>query len=259
VGLSGLNGGSRSSPRLDSSSTSGHQPKPSTQNNQGSNSNIVKYAVLAIVGLFGFGAILTCFACGLNGNHQSSTSNPDFLPDRQTPPTNNPTTEGSSIVTTTLPPFASTSFEDLGADWCAQSTNDLKREDTFKRFNGKVVEWEGEVSHVGETFGSLMLQVKHCPNTLTSDIVITLRADQKQKAIDLKQGQMVKYRTKLSGWNSWTGLSGNDGVIISTRTKEAGEGIQASVDLCQQEYDATGDVQKFNQCLTLAKYRAGGM
>ncbi len=146
------------------------------------------------------------------------------------------------------------SFNDLGDDWCLDSTNDLKRENNFKVFKGQIVEWEGEVSSIGESWGSLTLQVKHCPNTLISDIIVTLKDSEKQKAIDLKEGQMVKYTAKLKRWGSWTGISADDGVILSSRRKGTSEDLNNNLDMCKKEYAATGDHQEYQRCLTLAQY-----
>src|SRR6185295_1043489 len=51
--------------------------------------------------------------------------------------------------------------------------SDLQKDEKFKDYKDKWVKWEGEVASVGETFGSLQLQVKCLKNTFVSDAIVT--------------------------------------------------------------------------------------
>lgn len=94
---------------------------------------------------------------------------------------------------------------------------DLQKEDLFDtKYKNEYVQWSGTVASVSEGWlGGYTLQVKHCPQTFTSDIVISLKDDQKQNALKIMQGGRVTYRAKLTRWGSILGFSADEGVIIS--------------------------------------------
>jgi hypothetical protein len=52
---------------------------------------------------------------------------------------------------------------------------DLQKDERWKEFKGQKVKWTGQVTSVGESFGSLTLQVKMNPDTWTSDLLINLK------------------------------------------------------------------------------------
>ena len=93
-------------------------------------------------------------------------------------------------------------------------STDLKKEEEWKRFKGKKVQWTGTVSAISETFGTLSLQIKMNPSTFTSDLIISLKEDQRSKAINYSEGDRVTFTGILKDWGTLTPISLSDGEII---------------------------------------------
>lgn len=112
--------------------------------------------------------------------------------------------------------LASNSFENDYEDvYCDKDATALQKKTLFEeKFKGQYVNWTGEVSRVAESYGSYVLNVKHCPDTLTSDMRITMRKDQKDKLLKLTEGDEVTYIAKLSDFGEIMGLSANDGELV---------------------------------------------
>lgn len=109
----------------------------------------------------------------------------------------------------------STSFEDFQI-LCDSEATSLQKQDLFeKKFKGNYVEWTGKVSYVSEKGSSYTLQVKHCPYTFTSDIVIVMNNNQKDKLLGFTEGDTVTYRAKLTRLGDIRGLSATEGIIIT--------------------------------------------
>ena len=110
--------------------------------------------------------------------------------------------------------IASTSFDDFSIV-CDMNATSLQKQNEFNnKFKDKYVQWSGTVSSVGESLGSYTLQVKHCPNTLVSDIVVTMKDDQKEKLLTLKEGDKVTYKAKLTRLGDLLGLSADNGELV---------------------------------------------
>ena len=105
-------------------------------------------------------------------------------------------------------------FNTFENEWCDTTLTDLQRQEMFKKYKGKYITWTGEVSAISETWGDLTLQVKHCPDSLTTDIIITMKDNQKDKLLKLKEGDTVTYKAKLERFGTILGLSAEDGEII---------------------------------------------
>ena len=80
--------------------------------------------------------------------------------------------------------LVSHSFEDFKII-CNKDATSLQKEEDFKKFKDKYVAWAGMVSYISESLGKYSLQVRHCPSTLTSDIIITMKDNQKEKLLKL--------------------------------------------------------------------------
>jgi hypothetical protein len=113
----------------------------------------------------------------------------------------------------------SKSFNDFAIK-CDDSATDLQKEEVFEKFKDKYVEWAGEVVSVSESFGKYSLQVRHCDSTLTSDITIQMKEDQKNKLLELKEGYLVTYRAKPTRLGSFLGISASEGEIIDYEVRE---------------------------------------
>ncbi|WP_162198686.1 hypothetical protein, partial [Methanosarcina mazei] len=90
----------------------------------------------------------------------------------------------------------------------------LQKESFFdENFKDKYVTWSGTVSTVTESSGSYAVQVVHKSSTLISDVRVEFRADQKDKLIQLKEGDPITYTAKMTRYGEILGMSAEDGVI----------------------------------------------
>lgn len=105
----------------------------------------------------------------------------------------------------------STTFDDFAIKCDLDATN-LQKQDLFKKsFKDKYVEWTGEVTSISE---GNRVQVKHCPSTFTSDILISMRNDQRDKLLEIREGDSITYRARLTRLGDILGLSASDGIVV---------------------------------------------
>ena len=133
-----------------------------------------------------------------------------------TPETQNyPPSPQTAIPTPTPIPIVSTSFSDFGRVYCDKRATDLQKDQLFEeKFKNQYVKWSGTVSSVSESWGSLLLHVKHCHGTFGQDIIIGMNEDQKSKLVQLREGDTVTYIAKLFGYGNVWGLQGDDGRLV---------------------------------------------
>lgn len=111
--------------------------------------------------------------------------------------------------------IVSTDFNDFSI-LCDTDATSLQKQDQFdKQFKDKYVQWTGTIESISETFGSYTLQVKHCPDSFLSDIVVTLKDDQKDTLLTYKEGDKITYKAKLTRLGDILGLSASDGEIVT--------------------------------------------
>lgn len=91
---------------------------------------------------------------------------------------------------------------------------DLQKREAWKRFEGKKVVWSGIVSEISDGFIGLTLQVKMNSNTLTSDVLIRLKKSERDKALQLRQGEHVEFTGHLDDWGSIMPITIDDGEIF---------------------------------------------
>jgi hypothetical protein len=84
----------------------------------------------------------------------------------------------------------------LKSDW-----TDIQKDTLWEQFEGKTIAWQGTVYKVREgMLGGLSVSIKMDPETMTSDILLTLKDDQKAKAINLTKGQKISFVGKLKSY-----------------------------------------------------------
>lgn len=106
-------------------------------------------------------------------------------------------------------------FNAIENQWCDTHLTDLQRQDMFDtKYKDKYITWTGEVASVSETWSSLMIQVKHCPQSFSADITVTMRDDQRDKLLKLQEGDRVTYKAKLTRFGTIVGLYADDGVVL---------------------------------------------
>lgn len=93
------------------------------------------------------------------------------------------------------------------------SSTELQKKEAWKNYEGKKVQWSGTVTSVGETFGTLQLQVKLNPNTLISDVLVSLKDSARSEALKLKEGDTVTFQGTLDDWGTLMPITLDQGVI----------------------------------------------
>lgn len=92
---------------------------------------------------------------------------------------------------------------------------DLQKDELWKKYQGQKVEWEGNVSSVGETLGSLQVQIKMKSTTMISDVIVTLKKSEKSKAVEFSEGDKIRFQGILNSWGTLMPISLKHGVIIN--------------------------------------------
>ena len=164
--------------------------------------NIVVMAVGCFILIIFLSAVIGAFVFGM-GDTDGDTATTSTQAATEAP------------IKTTAKELVSTSFSNFGAVYCDSDATNLQKQASFDdKFKNKYVKWSGTVSSVSETWGSYTLQVKHCPDTWVSDIVITMRDDQKDALLQLREGDKVTYIAKVTRCGDILGISAEDGEIV---------------------------------------------
>jgi len=91
---------------------------------------------------------------------------------------------------------------------------DLQKAEAWKNYEGKKVRWTGKVSHISEGWGGIKLQVRMRPDTLTSDLIITLEDSERARALQLRDNQRVTFEAILEDWGTIMPMSLDHGRIV---------------------------------------------
>jgi len=112
-------------------------------------------------------------------------------------------------------PISEINFSELDEIYQAGSTyTNIQKDENWKKYDGKKVKWTGTISEISESFGNLNLQVKMKETTFVSDLIITLKEDQKDKALKLSVGDTVTFIGILDEWGTILPISLKDGEIV---------------------------------------------
>ena len=77
-------------------------------------------------------------------------------------------------------------------------STDLQKEEAWKQYKGRCVEWTGELNHLSEGwFGGLTIGMKHLDTTLTYDVLIDAPSSLKNKLLRWHKGERYTYRGQL--------------------------------------------------------------
>ena len=92
-------------------------------------------------------------------------------------------------------------FEEVNNRFGMHSTsNELRKNEEWKVYEGKCVEWIGELSNVTDMFSELQgitLGFKHLRSTFTYDVQVSAPVSEKEKFMDLRIGNRYRYRATL--------------------------------------------------------------
>lgn len=113
-------------------------------------------------------------------------------------------------------PVSGITWDEVDSQYSVSSKlTDLQKEEKWKDFKGKKIQWSGKVAGVREgMMGGLILNVKMNPTTLTSDLSVTLKPDQKEKALALTEGSPVTISGILDTWGTLLDISIENGEIL---------------------------------------------
>jgi len=119
----------------------------------------------------------------------------------------------------TPPPIQEVKLSTSTAIWdvfCDADTTKLKRQTTFDKYKDTLFQWNGELATISETGDEIT--VKECSTTFTADITIKMKSDQVKKLLDLKEGDIFTYKTRLVKFEPntlfGTQLNGVEGEVI---------------------------------------------
>ena len=110
-----------------------------------------------------------------------------------------------SVIITTFPGLlhgqSPITFEEVNNKFGIHSTsNKLRKNEEWKAYKGKCVEWIGELSDVTDMFSEITgitLGFKHLRSTFTYDVQISAPVSEKEKFMDLRIGSRYRYRATL--------------------------------------------------------------
>lgn len=178
--------------------TGQQQPPPQTIKNK-SNLKTV-FIVLGIV-------IGGCVLCGLIGviKEAVNPSNTNSAAANQPPPPSSPVPVAAANTKTNVAtpvPVSNITWNDYDRVYNLKSNStDVQKESLWENFEGKTVTWQGEVSEVSKgAFSGSTVSIKMNKETLTSDILLSLKKDQESKMMSLTKGQKITFTGKLKSY-----------------------------------------------------------
>lgn len=125
-----------------------------------------------------------------------------------------PTTAVANKPKVSKQPLSDITWSELNDIYSTRAkTSKLQKEAKWKKYKGEKVQWSGKVGEIGESFGSLTMQV-HMQGGIMADVILTLYPNQKDKALELSKGDKVEFIGILNRWGSLLPLSLKDGVIV---------------------------------------------
>ena len=90
-------------------------------------------------------------------------------------------------------------FEEVNDRFGVESTlTNLQKDRQWDAFEGKCVEWTGELSSLSEGFfGGFSIQFKHLPTTFVSDVIVSAPSSEESQLLQWNEGQRYTYRATL--------------------------------------------------------------
>ena len=77
----------------------------------------------------------------------------------------------------------------------------LRKEEEWKKYKGKCVQWSGELSYLDQgILGGISIGFKHVPFTLTYDVLISAPRSEKDKLMRMEQGANYRYKATLKNY-----------------------------------------------------------
>ncbi|CAN5129966.1 hypothetical protein BH20ACI1_BH20ACI1_22950 [soil metagenome] len=171
---------------------------------QPKNKSNLKIALIVLGCIIG-----SCVLCGIVGGIKEAINPTPKSESTNQITANTSTTKG---ITQTKPsPISTTNPKDVISPikWSdvdriynlKSNSTDMQKEALWKDFKGKRVAWSGTVTEVSKgAFSGLTLQIKMNPDTLTSDIILTLKKEEEGKAMNLTKDSKVSFVGTLNNY-----------------------------------------------------------
>lgn len=82
------------------------------------------------------------------------------------------------------------------------SLTDLQKDKEWAKYEGKCVEWRGELAHLDKKwlFSGFDIGFKHLPNTFTYDVLLSAGKEAEAELLKLRQGTTYTYRATLESY-----------------------------------------------------------
>ena len=92
------------------------------------------------------------------------------------------------------------------------SSTDLQKDEAWKDYKGKCVEWRGELAYLDEGFfGGLSVGFKHLPYTLTYDVLVSAPKSEKANLLKWREGTRYTYKATLRSYGTILPISADWG------------------------------------------------
>ena len=81
------------------------------------------------------------------------------------------------------------------------SLTDLQKEEAWKSYKNKCIEWTGELVSMSEgTFGGIRIGMRHLSSTITRDVTVTAPDSEKKALLNWREGDYYTYKGRLKGY-----------------------------------------------------------
>jgi len=112
-------------------------------------------------------------------------------------------------------PISTITLADLDNSFSfASGMTDLQKKEIWKQYDGQKVKWSGKVVSIGDILGDLTMSVKMKPLTLISDVIVTLKASERENALKYKAGDAVTFVGILADWGTVLDYRLKNGEIV---------------------------------------------
>ena len=130
--------------------------------------------------------------------------------------------DASTAATSVPRPIAQISWQEIASLYGVNSgVTNLRKDEEWKKYRGKIVQWEGQVTDIAQGFfGGIRLSIRMDPKTFTSDLLIDLKGDQKSKALQVQKGDTVIFKGILDEWGTFVPITLTDGEIVGGDTSQ---------------------------------------
>lgn len=108
--------------------------------------------------------------------------------------------DGATVPAEILP--TNITFEEVNQKFGVQSKlTDLQKDRAWEEYEGKCVEWSGELAHLDEAvFGGFNVGFKHLPHTFTYDVLLDAGQEYEDVFLEMDQGSTYTYKFTLKNY-----------------------------------------------------------